>query len=423
MGCDCIYNGEKIPPLLFISLYSFVIFILSFAEIMSFSNYGYIEIPNDMYQDQKKLAKNKTITNLISNFCIFFYSLSRLFINKCRSGFFLSLIILIGGWLASLILTSQAVGGVSVDLIENYKWIFKMDAAILAFNCANFFPIFIYFCRSCKDDQDSSFCDNKYLGLFVLFADIFECLCELRCDCNCCEDCEKFLELKVFNKLKIQRDEKSKINQDLANELNKLGEEVEKLKKENQDCKNEKEKLIKNNKEIEAKQKNLINEKSRLDNQINELNLLINDLNNAKQNFNREKEELEKQKEDLDRRKSNLQNKQKDLLFQSIMIRTSKSNDIVIYTQNPEFQPINIIFKFKSSIPELSNLEDKKIQCREDELFCDVLGRIYSEQPYSNFVKYHNDDIKFKGKSIKLFKSIKDNLITDGETITIESSE
>ena len=60
--------------LILIMVLSFVIFILSFVQICSSSNYGYIEVPLDLFINEKKFARNKTIINLIAYF-LFFYIL------------------------------------------------------------------------------------------------------------------------------------------------------------------------------------------------------------------------------------------------------------------------------------------------------------------------------------------------------------
>ena len=50
--------------LILIMFLSFFIFIFSFIQIISKTNYGYKEIISDLFREEKKIARNKTIINL-----------------------------------------------------------------------------------------------------------------------------------------------------------------------------------------------------------------------------------------------------------------------------------------------------------------------------------------------------------------------
>ena len=421
MGCECICEGSKKAPLVVVSIYSFVIVILSFVQVFSYSNYGYLEIPNELYKKNENLAKYKTFINLLANLIIFFYCGSRIIVKKCKSGIFFSLLILLGFWLGSLVLTAQSISRYDEEAycyIQKYEWVFKIDFSILAFNCANFFPIFIYFFRSCKDEQDGYTCDVEFMYLFILIFEILEWICNLKCNCNCCEECAKYLESKVFNKLKLKRDEMNNLNQGLDNQLKQLEEDIKKLKNENQASKNEKEILTKKNQDLISKKAQLIVEKEKLDKQIIDLNDNNSKLEREKQKMNLEKDELERQKNYLDDKKTNLREKQKDLFFTS-MIYINKNDNIKIYEKFSEIPKITIIIKFKPENEESLHLEDKTLESHENELLCDIIGSVFKEAPYSNYAKKITI-IEFNGHNVKLFKSIKDNSIKDGDIITIQ---
>ena len=211
---ECSRKCRMKAAFIIIMIYASGIFILSIAQLFNKGDYGYKKILSyvenfmdeleeeniyceDYFSDikfKKNFSKVKTIINVLYNFYLFIYGLSRFedVEGKCRLGMLFSFILLLGNF-CELILTTLAFdyfdklwgesncyktkknqSGYSYNsneyLFENLSirrlkdvsaWVIELDKGIIVLCAASAIPIFYLFFALLSQDCETSKCIEK----------------------------------------------------------------------------------------------------------------------------------------------------------------------------------------------------------------------------------------------------------------------
>ena len=263
---ECKENLKKANTYLYmIIIFSLIIYILSLVQIFSCSNYGFKEIPFDIFLYEKYIAKCKTIFNLLFSTIIIFLCFFRLPKNFMFC-YFIPFIIF-GMCLTNLILTSISISAyknIPKDIILEYTWIFNIDYTILFFICVKFILFILYFIFSRSNNFNGDYFDEKigkymsnyFYPFIIIYTKIISYF-------NLSKNVEEDDISNKINKLRGEKDTKSTLLKE-----KKLNIEISILKYWENKLKNE-------NAPLETEKNELIEKK----NQFIDINFKINDSN------------------------------------------------------------------------------------------------------------------------------------------------
>ena len=413
---SCSRECRMTAAFIIIMIYAAGIFILSIAQLFNKGDYGYKKILSytenfingsgeanaycdDYVSDLKfkiRFAKVKTIINVLYNFYLFIYSLSRVKeVDKdCRLGMLFSFILLFGN-LTELVLTSMAFdyfdsmndnntgcyktyykdgynpypynyyyGDGYEYLFDNNSirrlkdvssWVIELDKGIIVICAISVIPIFYLFFALLCEDCDSYHCIEK--DLYWIFSSIYECLVSCCCGAcvsccesfgNCCRKCKgnDSSGLEQTNKRLVEE------NNNLKNNINNLSNEIKDLKRENVLGENNF-----NSERIRFQEEILILNQRTDQNLINEKNLKdeFDVLKQKYYNLFKEKEELENKNKMMNKDLENMENK---LIHENIELK--QLNIFQFYSKNkltPEYHDKNSYFK-NIVLKELNEIND-----------------------------------------------------------------
>ena len=292
---ECSRKCRMKAAFIIIMIYASGIFILSIAQLFNKGDYGYKKIlsyvenfmdeleEENVYCEEyfsdikfkKNFAKVKTIINVLYNFYLFIYGLSRLeeLGGKCRLGMLFSFILLLGNF-TELILTTLAydyfdkLWGESSCyktkkrqvynpnekkydyydysyeyLFENNSirrlkdvsaWVIELDKGIIVLCAASTIPIIYLFCKLLSQDCETSKCIEK--DFYWICSSIYKCMegcCGLCVSCcesfgGCCRKCKGNDSSSLTQKKQLLTEE----NNNLRNDINKLRNEIKDLERE-----------------------------------------------------------------------------------------------------------------------------------------------------------------------------------------------
>ena len=233
-----------------IILFSLIIYTLSLVQIFSCSNYGFKEIPFDIFLYEKYIAKCKTIFNLLFSTIIIFLCFFRLPKNFMFC-YFIPFIIF-GMCLTNLILTSISISAyknIPKDIILEYTWIFNIDYSILFCICAKcilFIPYFIFsysnnFNGNYFDKKIGKYMSNYFYPFIIIYTKIISYF-------SLCKKEEEYDISKKKDELKKENDKYIELTKKTLNKhISILKEWKEKLEKEEGELTDKKNKLVKEN--------------------------------------------------------------------------------------------------------------------------------------------------------------------------------
>ena len=292
---DCNRECRMKAAFIIIMIYASGIFILSIAQLFNKGDYGYKKIlsyienfideldeENIYCEDylseikfQKNFAKVKTIINVLYNFYLFIYGLSRFkeIEETCRLGMLFSFILLLGN-ISELVLTTLAFDYFDTLLgdsncyktknrqvynpygnyYENYDysyeylfesnsirrlkdvspWVIELDKGIIVLSAASVIPIFYLFFALLCQDCDSYYCTEE--KFYWIFSSIYKCMAGCCGLCvSCCEsfgECCKKCKGNDSSSLAQKKEELTEENKNLRENIKKLENEIEDLKRE-----------------------------------------------------------------------------------------------------------------------------------------------------------------------------------------------
>lgn len=383
---------------------SFFIFIFSFIQIISKTNYGYKEIISDLFREEKKIARNKTIINLIFSLLIFSYCSFRFGENSCRIGAIFSIFILISMHVISFILTAIAISDFSKvyesskKRISNNYWIFRIDCFLMALLSVKFCFIITYIYISFYEDYSSEswwFIDFNNWMTSNSMKKVNECM-----ENNCCECCfsDKIKEIKKIKFLNMEK------------KINELKEKIYKLNKYFNDFENQNGDINRDSKsELDRifEDQNISN--NLIDSDNNNLALLESERKKLIDNYQtmaNNNEELKKEIENLEEEKKINEQEIKNIKdSMKLVLDNNKNNNKTIEEIEVQFNSVD------------QTIKDEKISCKKNELFIDVEKKIYEK--YKNKGYNINNFFFGNGDVIHKFKSIVENKIQKESNLLI----
>lgn len=402
------FENKEYVFLILIIVWNFAIFILSFIQISSSTDYGYIDVPVDLFIKEKKFARNKTVINLLLSLLTILYSSSRIDKLTCNVGVPFSFLFLLGSNLSRLIITSISIfffNRIDKDLIPigKYDWIIKFDYALILLFISELFLILQFTIRSFKKDLKSNLCCGSNLLFFISNICFETCRCKIF---------EKILNSKTNQQMKNQINTLDNQHINLTNSVSNLNTHLDQLK------------------EIKEKEEN---ENKEL--QIKNQELLVNFTKFQKENENLTKDidDLDKKKEELNKIKNQLEIDNENLKAQMLFL----NNDIEVINQNNEQMEKNKNTLTLNKIPELnekkkedmikitfssSGLPNTEILCFEDEIFYEIEKRFYTYKDMERLAD-NNSYILSGGKLVNRFITIKENKIKENEAVVLNIIE
>lgn len=390
--------------LILIMVLSFVIFILSFVQICSSSNYGYIEVPLDLFINEKKFARNKTIINLILSLLTLLYGSSRLDKKACNMGMLFSCFILYGSNLSSLIITSISVNNfkkIDQNLIpiDNYEWVVKIDYAIISFIATNFILILVFSKFSFEKDIKSDLCCGSDLLFFIsnIFYEIFEC-----------NICEKRVDKAKIQQMQNQINSLDNRHEILSNSVFNLNMKKEELKEAKQKEEDEYKELQEKNQELQKDYIKLEAEHKDINNDITRLNNLKKQLEQKRRDLEIEKDNIQSQIFYLTNDISAIEEINNNMTKNSNNLNLNKTNDSNVNERKKE----NMI------TIKLVGSTNTEMLCFNDEIFYEVEKRFY-QMPGNKELANQNLMLLSGGGVVNRFITIKENKIKEGEGIAI----
>ena len=366
---DCDRECRMKTAFIIIMIYAGGIFILSIAQLFNKGDYGYkkilsyvenfvdeLEEENTYCEDyisdikfQINFAKIKTIINVLYNFYLFIYGLSRYkHVKKdCRLGMLFSFILLFGN-ISEVVLTTMAFGyfdslwsdsncyktkkrqvynpyGFNYEYYDySYEYLFEnnsiqrlkdasscvmeLDKGIIVLCSASVIPIFYLFFALLCQDCDSYYCTEE--KFYWIFSSIYKCMqgcCGLCVSCcesfgRCCRKCKG----NDSSSLALTKGRLIEENKNLGKNIKKLEDEIKDLERE----KNLKENNF-NSERIQFQDEILLLNQRTDQNLMKEKNLKeeFNALEQQNNKLFKEKEELNKQNQKMNKDLENMENK------------------------------------------------------------------------------------------------------------------